>query len=108
MQIQLTWKSFRNVASVILVLLASTVISQAQQPSNQKTFAVKIKNFGQMDERFYRGARPKQEDLKDLAAMGIKTVIDLTEDPASRSAWAPNTWRTHRDSTASFNTVEVP
>ena len=81
MQIQLTWKSFRNVASVILVLLAFTVISQAQQPSNQKSPAVKIKNFGQMDERFYRGARPKQEDLKDLAAMGIKTVIDLTEDP---------------------------
>lgn len=41
---------------------------------------VKIKNFGQMDERFYRGARPKGEDYKALAAIGIKTVIDLTDN----------------------------
>jgi tyrosine-protein phosphatase SIW14 len=41
---------------------------------------VKIKNFGQMDERFYRGARPKDEDYKALAALGIKTVVDLTDN----------------------------
>ena len=41
---------------------------------------IKIKNFGQMDERFYRGARPKAEDYKALAAIGIKTVIDLTDN----------------------------
>jgi len=80
-ELKLTRKSFRNVASVILVLLALTVVSQAQGVSNQKNPTIKIKNFGQMDERFYRGARPKQEDFKDLAALGIKTVIDLTEDP---------------------------
>lgn len=80
-ELKLTRKSFRNGASVILVLLALTVSSQAQGVSNPKNAAVKIKNFGQMDERFYRGARPKTEDFKDLAALGIKTVIDLTEDP---------------------------
>jgi len=41
---------------------------------------VKIKNFGKMDERFYRGARPKDEDYKVLAELGIKTVIDLTDN----------------------------
>jgi protein tyrosine/serine phosphatase len=81
MQIKLARKSIRSLASVILVVLALTVISQAQAVSNQKNSAIKIKNFGQMDERFYRGARPKQEDFKDLVALGIKTVIDLTEDP---------------------------
>ena len=80
MQMELTQKSFRNVASVIFVILALTIISQAQEVSSHKDPAVKIKNFGQMDERFYRGAQPKQEDYKDLAALGIKTVIDLTED----------------------------
>jgi tyrosine-protein phosphatase SIW14 len=35
-----------------------------------------------MDERFYRGAQPKkEEDYKALAALGIKTVIDLQDDP---------------------------
>jgi len=81
-EIRLTRKSFRNVSSAILLLLALTGISQAQAVSNPKNAAIKIKNFGQMDERFYRGARPKQEDFKDLAALGITTVIDLTEDPA--------------------------
>jgi protein tyrosine/serine phosphatase len=81
MQTKLTRKSFRNVASVMMAMVALTVISQAQEVSTQKSPAVKIKNFGQMDERFYRGARPKLEEYKNLAAMGIKTVIDLTEDP---------------------------
>lgn len=81
MKIELTRKSLRNVAGMILVLLTLSVISQAQEVSNHKSPAVKIKNFGQMDERFYRGARPNPEDYKDLVALGIKTVIDLTEDP---------------------------
>lgn len=34
-----------------------------------------------MDERFYRGAQPKEEDYKDLAALGIKTIIDLRDEP---------------------------
>ena len=34
-----------------------------------------------MDDRFYRGAQPKEQDYKDLAALGIKTVIDLTAEP---------------------------
>ena len=81
MERELNWKSFRGVASAILVLLTLSIVSQAQEVSNYNGPAVRIKNFGQMDERFYRGARPKQEDFKDLAALGIKTVIDLTEAP---------------------------
>lgn len=41
---------------------------------------IHIKNFGQMDEFFYRGAQPKPEDYKTLAALGIKTIIDLRDD----------------------------
>ena len=41
---------------------------------------VRIKNFGQMDDRFFRGARPKDEDYQALAALGIKTIIDLTDN----------------------------
>jgi protein tyrosine/serine phosphatase len=45
---------------------------------------IKISNFGQLDENFYRGARPKAEDLRSLAALGIKTVIDLTDNSLER------------------------
>lgn len=42
---------------------------------------VRIKNFGKMDDSFYRGAQPKPDDYAALAALGIKTVIDLRDDP---------------------------
>lgn len=44
---------------------------------------IDIKNFGQMDEHFYRGAQPKPGDYKTLAALGIKTIIDLRHDAKS-------------------------
>lgn len=74
------------------LILALSVISFAQEQDKQNSSEIKIKNFGQMDDRFYRGARPKDQDLKALAAMGIKTVIDLTdnsreyEQPAAEAA----------------------
>ena len=34
-----------------------------------------------MDEHFYRGAQPEQGDYTAMAALGIKTVIDLRDDP---------------------------
>ena len=70
----------RNLVGAITILLALTTACAAQE-TPQKFALIKIKNFGQMDERFYRGAQPNEQDYKDLAALGIKTVIDLTDDP---------------------------
>src|ERR1044072_6888424 len=33
-----------------------------------------------MDERFFRGERPKDSDYAALAALGVKTIIDLTDN----------------------------
>lgn len=76
-----TEKSLTRFAGVILTILVVTVICQAQNAVPEKSPEIKIKNFGQMDERFYRGAQPREQDYKDLAALGIKTVIDLTAEP---------------------------
>ncbi len=57
----------------------------AQQVTQQlnSASAVRIKNFGRMDERFYRGAEPRKlEDFRALKEIGITTVIDLQEKPA--------------------------
>jgi protein tyrosine/serine phosphatase len=54
----------------------------AAQSSQHADFSnVKIKNFGQMDERFYRGAQPKERDYESLKALGITTVVDLQAEP---------------------------
>jgi len=73
--------SFRHSLGALLVILAFAAAALAQS-SQQATFSnIKIKNFGKMDERFYRGAQPKDTDYKDLASLGIKTVIDLRDNP---------------------------
>ena len=61
--------------AILSFVFATSLNAVAQQTD------VKIKNFGQMDDRFYRGAQPKEEDYKQLAAIGIKTIIDLRDDP---------------------------
>ena len=69
---------------VLAAILGIASISFAQEQQQSKNFSnIKIKNFGQMDERFYRGAQPKESDYQDLAALGVKTVIDLQDSPKS-------------------------
>jgi protein tyrosine/serine phosphatase len=41
---------------------------------------VRIDNFGRINTNYYRGAQPDDRDYRDLAALGIRTVIDLTRD----------------------------
>jgi len=48
-----------------------------------------VKNFGKVNDHIYRGGQPDDDEYRELAAIGIKTVIDLREDPeryARRSA----------------------
>ena len=64
-------------ASFFAVILLSA--AAAAQTSQQPDFSqVTIKNFGRMDDRFFRGAEPKTlEDFAALKALGIDTIIDL-------------------------------
>ncbi len=88
-------KFVRTFSPVVIaaVALLSTFSAVSFAKKTESNFPdIKIKNFGRMDERFYRGARPKPEEFKSLAALGIKTVIDLTdnsreeEQPAAEAA----------------------
>src|ERR1700749_4712994 len=72
----------RHVAASLLAVLILSVAASAKGASNATFPNVRIKNFGQMDERFYRGAEPKGlEDIQALKDLGINTVIDLQEEP---------------------------
>lgn len=74
-----TSRSYLSVLfATIALVLASSATALTQEKEQTK---VSIKNFGQMDERFFRGGQPKEEEFKELAALGIKTVVDLREDP---------------------------
>jgi protein tyrosine/serine phosphatase len=69
--------------AAIALILASQISAFSQETQKTDVSAVTIKNFGQMDERFFRGAQPKENDYSQLAALGIKTVIDLQNDPTA-------------------------
>jgi tyrosine-protein phosphatase SIW14 len=62
--------------AIAMMALAISSIAQNGQPNTK----IKIKNFGSINENFFRGAQPKDQDYKDLAAIGVKTVINLRID----------------------------
>jgi len=66
------------IATLVLILAVSGISFGKGKES--KFPNVKIKNFGQMDDRFFRGARPEDGDYAALAALGITTIIDLTDN----------------------------
>jgi protein tyrosine/serine phosphatase len=74
---------FPQTLALFALILTLSVVSFAK--GNGSNFPnIKISNFGQMDERFYRGARPNDKDYPALAALGIKTIIDLTDNSRER------------------------
>jgi len=75
-------RTFPSVLAAFVLTLTLSAVSFAKNA--ESAFPnIKIKNFGQMDARFYRGARPSNNDLRDLASLGVNTVIDLTDNSRS-------------------------
>ena len=79
--------SFRNTSVKITALVGLILLiapgAFAKRHSDPAFANIKIRNFGKMDDRFYRGAQPEESDYKDLKALGVKTVIDLQDHPTS-------------------------
>ena len=69
--------------AVVSLVLASAVTAFSQDSNKSDTSKVSIKNFGQMDDRFFRGGQPKENEYQELTALGIHTVIDLQDNPTS-------------------------
>jgi protein tyrosine/serine phosphatase len=79
----LTLRPFRSSLSALAMIFALALLCASQATAQNEHSNIRIKNFGQMDEQFYRGAQPKEADYQALAALGVKTVIDLQEETKS-------------------------
>jgi len=79
-------RCFRHLTlALILVPLGMPGVLAASSSSTSSTTAVtvsdvQIDNFGRVNAGYYRGAQPQGRDYPTLAAIGVKTVIDLTSD----------------------------
>ena len=75
------WSTF----AVVLLALSPLVSTAVHADETAKAAIVdvsriRIGNFGQVSSTYFRGEQPEGGDYADLAALGIKTVIDLQAD----------------------------
>ena len=68
-------------AALFMVFFGFGLTSTNGQTAASAVPNLKIRNFGQMDTNYYRGAQPKKDQYKELAAIGINTIVDLRNDP---------------------------
>ena len=74
---------FAKISATVAIVLAIGTAAVAKRHSDPAFSNIKIRNFGKMDDRFYRGAQPDESDYKDLKGLGVKTVIDLQDHPTN-------------------------
>jgi protein tyrosine phosphatase (PTP) superfamily phosphohydrolase (DUF442 family) len=85
------YSSFRQYLSGLIIALAIAVPASAKdaKPAAASTpavaAAIRIDNFGRVNDHYYRGAMPTAADLAALAKLGIKTTIDLTDGDGDSS-----------------------
>jgi len=74
-------------ASIVAFSLAIPAVAQTAAPAKTSINAalnrIHIGNFGKVNDNYYRGAQPRGSDYRDLASLGVKTVIDLQIDGPS-------------------------
>ena len=64
-------------------IIGLTAISAFGQTAPKSIANITIKNFGQMDDHYYRGGQPKKEEYPALKALGVNTIIDLQDEPTA-------------------------
>jgi tyrosine-protein phosphatase SIW14 len=72
----------RSIVRIPTAALAGLLVvaASAARAGNARLSSIRIDNFGMVNDHYYRGAQPIASDYPDLAALGVKTVIDLTFD----------------------------
>ncbi len=85
----------RSLGLVVMLLALSITpatslhVGAQQQAKAPAAATTTIKNFGKVDDNYYRGSQPSEVQMEQLKRMGVKTVIDLRKDKvASAADWA--------------------
>jgi protein tyrosine/serine phosphatase len=77
-----------KIFATLTIVFAISGVALGKKHNDGAFASVDISNFGQMDERFYRGARPKERDFQVLKDLGINTIIDLTDNTPEERGYA--------------------
>jgi tyrosine-protein phosphatase SIW14 len=72
---------FALTSAIALSPIAGTAAEKNTSASGSPVHPrINIDNFGQVNANYFRGAQPDGRDYTDLAALGVKMVIDLQRD----------------------------
>ena len=69
---------YAAITAIALMLALSSITVPAQQVT--ETAGLTLKNFGKVNDNYYRGEQPTLEEFAQLKRFGVKTVIDLRKD----------------------------
>lgn len=88
---RLTLQKVRALSLIAMLLIVGLAATYAPARSVQAVqidgpSATSIKNFGKVNENYYRGSQPTALEFEQLKKLGIKTVIDLREDKKPKAA----------------------
>jgi uncharacterized protein (TIGR01244 family) len=76
----------RTHAIAAFLAVALTAPAVAQEPIRAITpYSIDIYNFATVNDGYYRGGQPIGDHYADLAAIGVKTVVNLTNDDDGRA-----------------------
>ncbi len=74
----------RSLAAVLVsVVLGASAFAQAPKPAENPAG---VNNFGRVTPTFLRGGEVTAEGLKNLHALGARTIVDLRDDPEPEEA----------------------
>ncbi len=79
----------KSAIKCFLFLFVFANLAHAQKKIENKD----LPNFARVNSTFYRGAQPTENGVKELARMGVKTIIDLRgadENSEREKLWAQN------------------
>lgn len=77
-------RSFSHILATAIAVVYLSALTGALAAQRDALSNIRIKNFGCINENFYRGAQPRDKDYSELAAAGVKTIIDLQQDGEGR------------------------
>jgi protein tyrosine/serine phosphatase len=67
-------------ASALICAFFLPALAGGERKPAHSNPAVNIENFGQVNDHIYRGSQPNAENYRQLASIGVKTVVDLRGD----------------------------
>src|SRR5262249_32642418 len=73
------WEAASTAALICAIALTASAVPDHKRTASAGA-GVEIENFGKVNDHFYRGAQPEGRNYEQLAAFGIKTIVDLRED----------------------------